>query len=90
MEISPVAGVRIAPTVRPKESDLGMTDVYEVERTTRTGDDAYLPSKTKAATGFEDENDKYDDPEEDSNLEDDPQAERKVRPIGNNQVDYFA
>jgi phosphopantothenoylcysteine synthetase/decarboxylase len=90
MDISPVAGVRIAPMVRPKESELGMTDVYQVERTTRTGEDEYLPNKTKAATGFEDENDEYEDLDDDSAVEDDADTERKVRPAARGQVDYFA
>ena len=55
MEIGPVTGVRIAPMVRPKEADLGLTDVYEVERTTQIGDEIYIPSGTRAASGFEDD-----------------------------------
>jgi hypothetical protein len=74
MEIGPVPGVRIAPMIRPKEADLGMTDVYEVERTTQIIDEIYIPSGTKAASGFEEEEDKYDE------MEDDLDAEARVRP----------
>ncbi len=84
MEIGPVTGVRIVPMVKPKEADLGMTDVYQIERSTRTGDETYLPSKTRAATGFEDENDEYDDPEED------PETGRKAPPEAKRQIDFFA
>jgi hypothetical protein len=55
MEISPIPGVRIAPMVRSKETDLGLTDVYEIERSSRTGDETYSPSGAKAATGIEDD-----------------------------------
>jgi hypothetical protein len=84
MEIGPVAGVRIAPMVRPKTADLGLTDVYEVERTTRTGDEIYIPSGTKAASGIEDEEDKYDE------LEDGLDAEPRVRNAGNGKISRFA
>jgi hypothetical protein len=84
MEISPVPGVRIAPMIRPKEADLGMTDVYEVERTTRTGDEIYIPSGSKAASGFEEEEDKYDE------LEDDLDAEPRVRPADIGKISRFA
>jgi hypothetical protein len=75
MEIGPVANIRIAPMVRPKDADLGMTDVYEVERTTRTGDEIYIPGGTKAASGFEEDEDKSDE------LDDDLDAEPRVRPV---------
>jgi len=84
MEISPVAGVRIAPMVRPKEADLGLTDVYEVERLSRTGDETYSPSVTKAASGFEDDEDTFDE------LEDDLEAEPRVRSTGNGKISRFA
>jgi hypothetical protein len=84
MEIGPVAGVRIAPMVRPKAADLGLTDVYEVEHSTRTGDEIYIPSGTKAASGFEDDEDKYDE------LEEELDAELKVRPPGNGKISRFA
>ena len=84
MDIGPVAGVRIVPMVRSKEADLGLTDVYEVERTTRSGDEIYIPSGTKAASGFEDDEDKYEE------LEDDLEAELKVRPPGNSKISRFA
>jgi hypothetical protein len=84
MEIGPVIGVRIAPMVRPKEADLGMTDVYEVERTTRTGNEIYIPSGTKAASGFEEDEDKHDE------LVDELDADLKVLPAGNCKISRFA
>lgn len=84
MEISPVAEVRIAPIIRPKEAYLGLTDVFGIERTSRTGDETYSPSGTKAATGYEDDEDKYDE------LQDDAEAELSVQPVGNVQINRFA
>jgi hypothetical protein len=84
MEISPVAAVRIAPMVRPREADLGLTDVYEVERSSRCGDETYSPSVTKAASGFEDDEDTFDEPEED------PEAEPRVRPTEHGKINRFA
>jgi hypothetical protein len=55
MEIAPVASVRLTPMVRSKVTDLGLTDIYEVERTTRSADETYTPHHSKAASGFEDE-----------------------------------
>jgi hypothetical protein len=101
MEIGPVSGVRIAPAVRPKESFLGLTDVREVERTSRTDDETYSPSGAKAATGFEDDEDRQEEEEykdeydelEDApseEIEDAPEATPKAQTGTNNQIDYFA
>ena len=84
MEIGPVTSIRIAPMIRPREADLGLTDVNEVERSTRTGDEIYIPSGTKAASGIEDEEDKYDE------LEDGLDAEPRVRNAGNGKISRFA
>jgi hypothetical protein len=86
MEIGPVTSVRITSMVRPKEVDLGMTDVYEVERTTQTGDEIYIPSDAKAASGFEDEEDKYEELE----LEEETDAESRVRNAGTSKISRFA
>jgi hypothetical protein len=61
-----------------------MTDVYEVERTTRTGDEIYIPSDAKAASGFEDEDDKYEE------LEEETDAESRVRTAGTSKISRFA
>jgi hypothetical protein len=55
MEIAPVASVRLAPMLRTRDTDLGLTDIYEVERSTRSGDETYTPHNSKAASGFEDD-----------------------------------
>jgi hypothetical protein len=84
MEIGPVASVRISPMVRPIQADLGVTDVYEVERTTRNGDEIYIPSGTKATSGFEDDEDKYEE------LEEELDVESRVRTPGNGKISRFA
>jgi len=84
MEIGPVTSVRITPMVRPRESDLGMTDVYAVERTTQAGDAIYIPSAAKAASGIQDEEDKSEE------LEEENDAESSVRPAGNSKISRFA
>ncbi len=64
MEIAPVASVRLTPMMRSKVTDLGLTDVYEVERSTRSRDETYTPHTSKAASGFEDE--AFGEPDEES------------------------
>jgi hypothetical protein len=81
MEIGPVAAVRIAPMIRSKVTDLGLTDVYETEQSTRTGDETYSPSGTRAATGFEDDEEKFDDVED---------AEAKALLVEKRQINYVA
>ena len=76
--------VRIAPMVRYRETDLGLTDVVEIERSSRTGDETYSPSGARAATGFE------EDEEGDDDLEDDVSVESKVQTAGMRQVDFVA
>jgi hypothetical protein len=99
MEIGPVSGVSIAPAARPKESFLGLTDVYEVERTSRTDDETYSPSGTRAATGFEEDEDKQEGQDEYGEPEDAPSEEPEELPAvksksqtdgDGRQVDYFA
>jgi hypothetical protein len=80
MEISPISGVGIGPTFRSKETDLGLTDVFEIERSSRTGDETYSPSGNRAASGFEDDEDKAGDQEE-------PESEAEAQPKTKQIVD---
>jgi hypothetical protein len=91
MEISPVAAVRLTPTLRTKETDLGLTDVYEIERSSRTGDETYTPSGSKAAAGGEEDDEQLDE-YDDEPLDDLDAPEAKVRPIiaGESQISRFA
>jgi hypothetical protein len=76
MEIAPVANVRIAPMIRSQVTDLGLTDVYEVERSTRTGDETYSPSAARAASGYEEDEESFENLEEDEKNE--RSAEKRV------------
>jgi hypothetical protein len=84
MEISPIPGVRIAPMIRSKVTDLGLTDVYEIERSSRTGDEIYTPSGARAATGFEEDEDKNGDLESEAEAQVGEQRARKM------QINYIA
>lgn len=79
MEIGPVASVRIAPMIRSRVTDLGLTDVYEIERSTRTGDETYSPSGARSASGYEEDEDKYGDPED---------TELKAQNTGKRAINY--
>jgi hypothetical protein len=83
MEISPVAGVRIAPMIRSRETDLGLTDVYEVERLSRTGDETYTPSRARAEASLDDE-DMSDD------FANGPESQDRELTTGAIQIDYIA
>jgi len=96
MEISPVANVRITPMVRSKDTDLGMTDVYNVERSSRTGDETYTPDGAKAATGFDSgENDdggesRQDDEDTYDDLEDEAETKPELPAEPDGQIDLIA
>jgi hypothetical protein len=50
--------------IRSKVTDLGLTDVYETEQSTRSGDETYSPSVARAASGFEEDEEKFDELED--------------------------
>jgi hypothetical protein len=90
MEISPIAGVCIVPTFRSRETDLGLTDVFEVESSSRTGDERYSPGGNRAAGGFEDDEEKASD-QADSEAENEaePEAE-KTADEEKREISFFA
>lgn len=88
MEIGPVANVRIAPMVKSRETDLGLTDVYDIERSARLGDETYIPSSARAASGYEDDSEEDEDTPEEPEQE--SETEPKAQPAGKAPVDYFA
>jgi hypothetical protein len=87
MEIGPVSAVRLVPAIRTRESLLGLTDVYEVDRTYLTGDETYTPRGAKAASGYEEDEDTYN-AEKDDELEDEPKVPIKVRAVANGSINY--
>jgi len=92
MEISPIAAIRIAPTFRSRETDLGLTDVFEIENSSRTGDETYSPSGGKAAGGSEEgEAEAEAESQEESSSEDEEvgrlqKTENATRP----EISFFA
>jgi hypothetical protein len=84
MEISPVGGVSLAPMVKYRDTDLGMTDVFEIDKTERTGDDAYSSNGSKAGGGFEEDEENSDSQEDDADLNPD------VPSSGSGQINYTA
>jgi hypothetical protein len=90
MEISPISAVRILPAFRSRETDLGLTDVFEVEGSSRTGDETYSPSGNKAASGFDDDEEKSEEQaESESEDEAKPNAEQTVDG-GGQEISFFA
>ena len=89
MEIGPVSAVRLVPSIRTRESLLGLTDVYEVDRTSMTGDETYTPRAAKAASGYEEDEDTYNESKNDD-PEDEAKVPLKVRPIPNGPINYIA
>lgn len=86
MEISPVTGVRIAPTIKTRETGLGMPGVFEVEYSSRTDDETYSPSNTEAASGAEED-------EAEGGEDEEGESESRVQAVeggSKRQVNYFA
>lgn len=90
MEIGPITGIRNQPTVRPRETVLDLPGVFEIDYSSRTGDETYSPSGGKAASGYDDDEDEEDVYE---HLEDDEEPKPKVQAPSRRQggpVSYFA
>jgi len=62
MEISPIPGIRALPAVKAPPAALGVSPLFDIENSGRTGDETYTPQPAKAAGGREDE---FDDPTDD-------------------------
>jgi hypothetical protein len=90
MEISPIIGIRSAPALSSKETFLGLPGIFEIEYSSRTGDETYSPGDGKPASGYEDDEDKEDAYE---HLEDDEEPAPGVLATHHGQagsVSYFA
>jgi hypothetical protein len=86
MEISPITAVRLTPTYRPKKTELGLTDV-EVESSSRTDDESYSPGGDRSTSGFEENDDGPEEPEE-SNLQD--LAKSQTAEDAGQEISFFA
>jgi len=99
MEISPVSAVRSIPTVGSRETEFGVPGVFEVEYSSRTGEESESPKNTKAASGAEEEEEEEEYEEEDafeeaeSGEEDDDERAPQIQTIEGHpekDVNYFA
>jgi len=90
MEISPISAVRLAPAFRSRETDLGLTDVFDVESSSRIGDETYSPGGEGAASGFEDDEDKADDQEENDFETETKLKEQKTTGDTTQEISFFA
>jgi hypothetical protein len=90
MEISPVDSVRLVPMVSSRITDLGLTDVYDIERSSRIGDETYSPSGQKEAAGSENDEDAPDGEDMYDDSEEEIEPEPKVPPVAKGEVDYVA
>ena len=84
MGISPIAGIRAMPVVKipPKES--GLSKVFDVENSSRPGDDSYSGNGKKASGGQDDEAEELESAAEDES------GEQAEEPAQGTQVNYFA
>jgi hypothetical protein len=90
MEIAPIPGIRALPRIAPKQADLGLMDVFQIENTSRTGDETYSPSGAKADSGVE-EDDEFILQEDE--LEDEFESGPVVKKLADHPdhaVSYFA
>jgi hypothetical protein len=90
MEISPISVARIAPMIRSKQTDLGLTDVFEIDRSSRNGDETYSPGGDKAASGFEDDEKTADDRAESESEPDDKPDANEISDGGTGEISIFA
>ncbi len=55
MEIGPVAGIQIVPAVKSARESSALFTVFQIENSTRSGDETYHSHDEKAPRGLEDD-----------------------------------
>jgi hypothetical protein len=55
MEISPIAGIRTLPVVKVPPADSDLSRVFDIENSSKPGDDSYSGSGKKSGGGQDDE-----------------------------------
>jgi hypothetical protein len=83
MEISPIAGIRAMPVMKVPPAEPGLPAVFDIENSSKPGDDSYSGGGKKAPGGEDDEGVDLEGGE----------AEDGGRGAGNgrsSQIDYFA
>jgi len=49
MEISPIIGIRVMPTVKTPPAESALTAIFDIDATAKPGDDTYSGAKKKGA-----------------------------------------
>ena len=84
MEISPIPGIRSMPVVKVPPPDSDLSRVFDIENSSKPGDDSYSGSGKKTAGGQDDESE---------NLEESREVEAPAPPPDDEpsaQINYFA
>jgi len=64
MEIAPIAGIRVMPTIKSRPVDPELTAFFEIVSTARPEEDSYSGNGKKAAAAEEPEEEDHEDPDE--------------------------
>lgn len=86
MEIAPIAGIRVMPTLRSRPVEPELTAFFAIESSARPEEDSYTGSGKKAAGAEEPAEKDEEDP--DTSVEDDSASATVGGPDGN--ISYFA
>jgi hypothetical protein len=84
MEISPITGIRALPVVKTPPVDSDISRVFDIENSSKPGDDSYSGSGKKSAGGQDDE----DEALEESREVESPASAPDDKPTA--QFNYFA
>jgi hypothetical protein len=61
MEISPITGIRAMQVVKVPPADSGLSKVFDIENSSKPGDDSYSGNRKKAAGGEDDETEEMEE-----------------------------
>ena len=64
MEISPIPGIRSMPVVKVPPADSDLSRVFDIENSSKPGDDTYSGSGKKSAGGQDDETENLEESRE--------------------------
>ena len=84
MEISPIPGIRSMPVSKVPPVDSDISRVFDIENSSKPGDDSYSGSGKKSAGGQDDESEILDDSREVESVEQPAEDDKSA------QIDYFA
>lgn len=90
MGITPITAIHLGSTFKPRDRELGQTEIFEIENSSRTGDETYSPGGNKSASGFEDEEEGLMEQEDADGLDDaKPEATKSAEETGG-EISFFA